>query len=73
VRHLVFPGPEHDGKVGCDRDAGEGPVLRYGDNARRANVQTLWDYWSTFFRVRRLTLYDFETGEALSGGEPDRR
>jgi outer membrane protein TolC len=43
------------------------------DNARRANVQTLWDYWSTFFRVRRLTLYDFETGEALSGGEPDRR
>ena len=42
------------------------------DNARRANVQTLWDYWSTFFRVRRLTLYDFETGEALSGGKPDR-
>lgn len=42
------------------------------DNARRANVQTLWDYWSAFFRVRRLTLYDFETGEPLSGGEPDR-
>jgi outer membrane protein TolC len=37
------------------------------DNARRANVQTLWDYWSTFFRVRRLTLYDFQSGEALSG------
>ena len=42
------------------------------DNARRANVQTLWDYWSAFFRVRRLTLYDFETGEALSGGAADR-
>jgi outer membrane protein TolC len=35
------------------------------DSARRANVQTLWDYWSTYFRVRRLTLYDFETGASL--------
>ncbi|MEW6511219.1 MAG: TolC family protein [Bacteroidota bacterium] len=30
------------------------------DNARRMNIQTLWDYWATYFRVRRLTLYDFE-------------
>ena len=36
------------------------------DNARRASIQTLWDYWSTFFRVRRLTLYDFEAGEPLT-------
>jgi outer membrane protein TolC len=35
------------------------------DNARRANTQTLWDYWTTYFRVRRLTLYDFETKESL--------
>lgn len=35
------------------------------DNARRANVQTLWDYWSTYFHVRRLTLYDFENGAPL--------
>ena len=42
------------------------------DNARRANVQTLWDYWSTFFRVRRLTLYDFQTGQALAGEEAGR-
>ena len=35
------------------------------DNARRANTQTLSDYWSTYFRVRRLTLYDFETKESL--------
>ena len=35
------------------------------DNARRANTQTLWDYWSTYFRVRRLTLYDFEAKESL--------
>jgi outer membrane protein len=42
------------------------------DNARRADVQTLWDYWSTYFRVRRLTLYDFETGEALIEGQNKR-
>ncbi len=42
------------------------------DNARQANVQTLWDFWSTFFRVRRLTLCDVETGESLVGGEADR-
>ena len=35
------------------------------DNTRRANTQTLWDYWSTYFRVRRLTLYDFETKQSL--------
>jgi outer membrane protein TolC len=39
------------------------------DNARRANAQTLSDYWSTFFRVRRLTLYDFETKEPLVAGK----
>jgi len=41
------------------------------DNARRANFQTLWDYWSTHFRVRRLTLYDFGTGESLIEEQPD--
>ena len=41
------------------------------DNARRANTQTLWDYWSTYFRVRRLTLYDFETKERLVAGKQD--
>ena len=35
------------------------------DNARRANAQTLLDYWTTYFRVRRLTLFDFETNEPL--------
>lgn len=42
------------------------------DNARRANVQTMWDYWSTYFRVRRLALYDFETGTSLIGEEAKR-
>jgi outer membrane protein TolC len=35
------------------------------DNARRAGIQTLWDFWSTYFRVRRLTLYDFAVGQSL--------
>jgi len=35
------------------------------DNARRQRFQTLWDYWTAYFRIRRLTLFDFETGEAL--------
>ncbi len=42
------------------------------DNARRANIQTLWDYWSTYFRVRRLTLCVIETGASLVKGEGDR-
>jgi len=42
------------------------------DNARRADVQTLWDYWSTYFRVRRLTLYDFEAGTSLLGDQANR-
>lgn len=35
------------------------------DNARRARIQMLWDYWSTYYRLRRLTLYDFESNRAL--------
>ena len=35
------------------------------DAARRANIQTLWNYWASYFRLRRLTLFDFETGEPL--------
>ena len=35
------------------------------DNAWRANVQTMWDYWSTYFLVRRLTLFDFAAGTPL--------
>ena len=39
------------------------------DNARRAHYQTLWDYWTTYFRVRRLTLFDFQSGEPLVAEE----
>jgi outer membrane protein len=39
------------------------------DNGRREHIQTLWNYWNAFFRVRRLTLYDFVTGQSLVKGE----
>lgn len=37
------------------------------DNARRSHIQTLRNYWTAYFRVRRLTLYDFVEGESLFG------
>jgi len=36
------------------------------DGARQANFQTLSDFWVAYFRVRRLTLFDFGTGESLT-------
>jgi outer membrane protein TolC len=35
------------------------------DNAYRARVQTLSDYWVTYHRLRRLTLFDFARQEPL--------
>lgn len=35
------------------------------DNAYRARIQTLWDFWVTYYRLRRLTLYDFATQQPL--------
>jgi len=35
------------------------------DNARRSRIQTLRDYWTAYYRVRRLTLYDFIAGQRL--------
>ncbi len=35
------------------------------DNAYRARIQTLSDYWITYFRLRRLTLYDFMLQQPL--------
>ena len=35
------------------------------DAATLAFVQALRGYWLTYYRLRRLTLYDFERGEAL--------
>jgi outer membrane protein TolC len=35
------------------------------DSARRQRVQTLWDFWSAHYRLRRLTLYDFIENESI--------
>lgn len=34
-------------------------------SARRSRIQTLWDYWAGYYRLRRLTLFDFETNSRL--------
>ncbi|MEI7906684.1 MAG: TolC family protein [Bacteroidota bacterium] len=35
------------------------------DAAYRARIQTLSDYWTTLYRLRRLTLYDFPNNQPL--------
>lgn len=35
------------------------------DSARRARTQTLWDFWAGYYRLRRLTLYDFAANKPL--------
>jgi outer membrane protein TolC len=35
------------------------------DSARRNRIQTLLDYWAAYYRLRRLTLFDFEAGKPL--------
>jgi outer membrane protein TolC len=35
------------------------------DNAVESYVQALRQYWTAYYRLRRLTLYDFEAGEPI--------
>lgn len=35
------------------------------DNARRIYLQALRNFWETYYRLRLLTLYDFERGEPI--------
>lgn len=41
---------------------------REKDQARRAYVETLRAYWASYYRLRRLTLYDFVRNEPLRSG-----
>jgi outer membrane protein TolC len=41
------------------------------DDALGQNLQTLWDYWRTYYRIRTLTLYDFAEGRSLIEEGPD--
>ncbi len=36
------------------------------DGARRNHIQTLRDFWVSYYRVRRLSLYDFIAGRPIS-------
>ena len=39
--------------------------LEKKDLARRSYIASLNDFWIAYYRLRRLTLYDFEKGEML--------
>ncbi len=39
---------------------------REKDGARRAYIQSLRTYWVSLFRLRRLTLFDFATGQRIT-------
>jgi outer membrane protein TolC len=41
-------------------------ALRERDDATRKYLSALHNYWSYFFNIRRLTLYDFEQGSPLT-------
>ena len=40
-------------------------ALNSKDQSRRAYLQALRDYWEAYYRLRRLTLFDFETNQPL--------
>ncbi len=40
------------------------------DSAHRTRIQTLWDFWASYHRLRRLTLYDFERNERIQNLQP---
>jgi len=40
-------------------------ALTEKDNAKRSYLEALRTYWSSFFNLRRLTLFDFSTGTLL--------
>jgi outer membrane protein TolC len=42
-----------------------GIALTEKDNAKRSYIQALKSFWTSYFNLRRLTLYDFVTGQHL--------
>jgi outer membrane protein TolC len=41
-------------------------ALTEKDNAKRSYINTLSNFWSSYYEIRRLTLYDFEKNMLLS-------
>lgn len=46
-------------------------ALRDKDDAKRAYVQSLRDFWTAYYNLRLLTLYDFETNQKLYDSEEE--
>jgi len=46
-------------------------ALRDKDDAKRAYIQSLRDFWTAYYNLRLLTLYDFETNQLLYTPEED--
>jgi outer membrane protein TolC len=40
-------------------------ALRDKDDAKRAYIQSLRDFWTAYYNLRLLTLYDFESNRNL--------
>lgn len=40
-------------------------ALQEKDNAKRDYVRSVWDYWSSYYRIRALCLFDFEKNTTI--------
>ncbi|MEL7339661.1 MAG: TolC family protein, partial [Bacteroidota bacterium] len=40
-------------------------ALQEKDQAKRDYVQSLWNYWRSYYRIRELTLYDFQRNQKI--------
>lgn len=40
-------------------------ALQEKDQAKRDYVQSLWNYWRSYYRIRELTLYDFKSNQKI--------
>ena len=45
-------------------------ALQEREAAKRDYINSIRTYWVTFYRLRELTLYDFEEGRNISYGNP---
>ena len=41
-------------------------ALQEKDQAKRDYVQSLWDYWKSYYRIRELTLFDFTLNQHIT-------
>jgi hypothetical protein len=44
-------------------------ALTEKDQAKSRYIQSLLDFWTAYFNLRRLTLYDFEHGNQIISDE----